>query len=508
MDTTSKPQALERLKSAQNVLITVSANPSLDQLSAAIGATLLLNKAGKHATAVFSGQMPDTLEFLKPEDTFEKNTDSLRDFIISLDKAKADKLRYKVEDNVVRIFITPYKTSLSSKDLIFSDGDFNVDVVLALGVDKKEHLDNAVMAQSRILHDATVIGFMAGKVPIDTGSINWQEEKASSLCEMFMSISDSFGEKMVDAQIATAFLTGIVSETERFSNDKTTPQVMSMSAQLMDAGANQQLISTELSVEDSAQVPTSLPEPSFDGVTEISHTEAASPIATAPVMPSLTTPHQQENPPTMAMPSPSPEGSSTTQFMMPPPLAQSAPQAQNPMLDQIKIDEQGNFINNDDARNGDAALQASQTMMPEHHEMTLTPPPKTNPDTYTKFMTQPPISGGTLTASNTDDVLEPSIDPLAGSLPSEAPGVVGQDSNSTSPVLNDSDAARKAVLDAVASAGYDPNRPEPLQSIGAQMLDEVQHTAQPVTNTAQQPPQQMAPPMVPPPLPLPDQNTV
>ena len=91
MDNTSKTQAIDRLKSAQNILISVSTNPSVDQLSAAIGLALLLTKAGKHATAVFSGEMPSTIEFLKPEETFEKNTDSLRDFIISLDKAKAEK---------------------------------------------------------------------------------------------------------------------------------------------------------------------------------------------------------------------------------------------------------------------------------------------------------------------------------------------------------------------------------------------------------------------------------
>src|SRR3982751_4664630 len=144
METPAKQQVVERLKQATNVLVTVSNNPSVDQLAACIGLTLLLNKMGKHATAVFSGQVPSTIEFLKPADTIEKNTDSLRDFIIALDKSKADKLRYKVEDNVVKIFITPYKTSLSSDDLEFSQGDFNVDVVVALGVERQEDLDEAI----------------------------------------------------------------------------------------------------------------------------------------------------------------------------------------------------------------------------------------------------------------------------------------------------------------------------------------------------------------------------
>src|SRR5579871_597908 len=129
MDAAAKSQIVERVKQANNILVTVSTNPSVDQLAACIGLTLLLNKMGKHATAIFSGKVPSTIEFLQPEKTLEANTDSLQDFIISLDKEKADKLRYKLEDQVVKIFITPYKTSISEKDLVFSKGDVNVEVV-------------------------------------------------------------------------------------------------------------------------------------------------------------------------------------------------------------------------------------------------------------------------------------------------------------------------------------------------------------------------------------------
>ncbi len=246
MDASAKQQVIEKLKNSSNILIAVSSNPSVDQLSAAIGFALMLGKIEKHASAVYSGETPSTLEFLKPEDTLQPNADSLQDFIISLDKAKADKLRYKVEDDVVRIFITPYRTSLSGDDLQFSQGDFNIDTVIALGVDEREHLDSAITSHGRILHDSTVITLMAGDKTSNIGTINWQEPSASSLCEMLVSISEAFQSGLLDDQISTAFLTGIVSETERFKNAKTTPKVMTMSAQLMAAGANQQLIADSL----------------------------------------------------------------------------------------------------------------------------------------------------------------------------------------------------------------------------------------------------------------------
>ena len=249
-----KQKLIERIKQSQNILVTVSANPSVDQLAAAIGLTLALNKMDKHGTAVFSGQAPSTIEFLKPEETLEKNTDSLRDFIIALDKSKADKLRYKVEDQVVRIFITPYKTSLSEKDLNFSQGDFNVDVVIALGVTEQQDLDAAITAHGRILHDATVAS-VTNAAQGSLGTINWVDPQASSLSEMVSGLTDGLDKKLLDNQIATALLTGIVAATDRFRNEKTTPKTMSASAALMASGANPQLIATQLETPPPAAEP-------------------------------------------------------------------------------------------------------------------------------------------------------------------------------------------------------------------------------------------------------------
>lgn len=249
----AKQQLIDKLKSANNVLVTVSRNPSVDQLAACIGMSLLLNKQGKHAAAVFSGQVPSTLEFLQPGETLEKNTDSLRDFIISLDRSKADKLRYKVEDNVVRIFITPYKTSISQEDLEFSEGDFNVDLVIALGVQRQEDLDEAITAHGRILHDATVATITLAPDG-ELGVINWVDPQASSLSELVAELVQTLGADLLDNQIATALLTGVVAETERFSNDKTSPQTMSVSAALMAAGANQQLVASKLEEPETGSV--------------------------------------------------------------------------------------------------------------------------------------------------------------------------------------------------------------------------------------------------------------
>ncbi|HVV25495.1 MAG TPA: hypothetical protein VHC21_00475 [Candidatus Saccharimonadales bacterium] len=281
----AKQQLADRLKSANNILVTVSRDPSVDQLAALLGLTLLLNKMGKHSVAVFSGQVPPAIEFLKPNETIEKNTDSLRDFIIALDKNKADKLRYKVEDNVVRIFITPYKTSISQEDLEFSQGDFNVDVVVALGVKQQQDLDDAITAHGRILHDATVASVNLAPDG-GLGTISWHDPQASSLSELITELVPLVGENLLDNQIATALLTGIVAETDRFSNDKTTSQTMTASSALMAAGANQQLVASKLEEPPAppAQSPAAKnkaqdgePPKGDDGTLSIEHDESEPP---------------------------------------------------------------------------------------------------------------------------------------------------------------------------------------------------------------------------------------
>jgi hypothetical protein len=378
----AKSQLVEKLKTANNVLVTVSRNPTVDQLASCLGLALMLNKQGKHTAAVFSGQVPSTIEFLEPEATLEKNTDSLRDFIIALDKSKADKLRYKVEDNVVRIFITPYKTSISQADLDFSQGDFNVDLVIALGVEQQEDLDEAITAHGRILHDATVasINITANG---GLGSINWHDSQASSLSELVTDLGRAVDSTLLDSQISTALLTGIVSATDRFSNDKTTSQTMAASAALMAAGANQQLVASKLEEPPPATTSTdSIPKdsagneetttkddeinkPADDGIIEIEHDQSSEEAKPA-------------GSPAMELPSPSDGqiGDGLTGSGQPAGLFEAAP--------------------TDDSEQNEIQLPETPNNLSEG----------------SKLLTEPPTMGGTLTANSQPEMLDPSTDPF------------------------------------------------------------------------------------------------
>ena len=242
----AQEQIIAKLKESESILIAVNDSPSVDELSSALALTLAINNSGKHATAVSSGKMPDALAFLRPEKTFENSVDSLRDFIIALNKEKADHLRYKLVGDHVKIFITPYRSIISEKDLEFEQGDFNIDFVLALNVESQDRLDGALAAHGRIFHDASVGILTVGENQTNLNGTHWHTENASSLSEISVQIIESLGKKNLTQPVATALLTGIVAETDRFSNAKATAEVMSLAAKLISSGADQQLVVSKI----------------------------------------------------------------------------------------------------------------------------------------------------------------------------------------------------------------------------------------------------------------------
>ena len=480
----AKQQLIERLKQATNVLVTVSTNPSVDQLASCVGFTLMLNKLGKHCTAVFSGTVPSTIEFLQPEKTLEKNTDSLRDFIISLDKSKADKLRYKVEDQFVKIFISPYKTSLGEKDLVFSQGDFNVDVVVALGVHKREELDQAIIAHGRILHDATVIS-VNNRSSGDLGTINWQDTGASSLAEMLVTLGEELKPGLQDGQMATAFLTGIVSETKRFSNEKTTPTTMSIASKLMNAGANQQLVASKL--EEPKPIPKPLPPKKTEASIDLKAPKDELP---KPSDGALEVHHDEPKAPTSM-----------------PPLVADEEELEESLAEKINIDNQGTLHR-----------------LSEENKLA---PPQVIPG---RIMNTPPSMDTRFTANSEPEALDPSTDPLSGAPTTPTPLLGHNHPASNTPPDPDStlteveksvhsphlqqnppqpvDSAREAVTKASASQ---PERLGPVQALNAQRveldtpaqagskLDEILKSQSATDNTAGSS-NPSSPPPVPPPM--------
>lgn len=311
-------EVANKIADAHNILVALSSDPSVDEMAAAIGLSLYLDKLGKRATAIYSGSTPNALEFLKPEDTFDTTADTLQDFVIALNKEKADHLRYKLDGDYVKIFITPYRSRIAEEDLEFSYGDFNIDLVLALDVANGVDLDSALREHGRIMHDASVVNITTGN-PGKFGEIEWSDKTASSVSEMVARLIYNMGGKnKIQPEEATAFLTGIIAATDRFSKGNTTAETMKLASSLMESGADQQLIAKNITSDINNQI----------------FALGSDPIKTKEDPTSLEIEHEDEVEETPQVEGENTEAESATQ-----PEEQTAPEEKDALLDELKATE-------------------------------------------------------------------------------------------------------------------------------------------------------------------------
>ena len=267
----------EKIQHATNILIALSKDPNVDEISAAIALAFVLDQQKKHVTAIYSGQTPNALEFLRPEETFQKDISGLQDFIIALNKSKADHLIYQVEGDYVKILITPYKGQIKKEDLEYSYSDYNVDLVIVFNVNSGSEIDSALSEYGRIMHDAMAIN-ITSSVPGRFADLEWSDPSKSSVCEMVYDLLSELEIDNTPQEVATALLTGILSATERFSNNRTKPTTMAVASKLMEAGADQQLISSNIL---KAETPAVAAENPFATQSPITNETPAAPVAQA-----------------------------------------------------------------------------------------------------------------------------------------------------------------------------------------------------------------------------------
>lgn len=242
-DLTPKQQTSEALRQAETILIATAQHPSVDQAAAVLAAGLILRKLGKKVTLLISDQLPPSMNFL-PVNEIDKSLTGLRDFILKVDlsKAEVDKIKYTVDDGKLNVHVTPFKGGFAPSDVTFGYGGFHYDVAMVLGVPARSRLDRVFEQNSQLFNEVPILNIDFHRSNENYGAVNLIEPTAASLAEILVALSESLETGMIDAQIATIMLTGIIASTDRFTASHTTAKALTVAAQLMAAGADQQKV--------------------------------------------------------------------------------------------------------------------------------------------------------------------------------------------------------------------------------------------------------------------------
>lgn len=244
---TNIQQASRAIQDSQEILVVTKGDLRGDAIASVVGLYMILDKLGKRVT-VISGEKPmNTLQFLPHIDQISQTLPSAKDFIISLDisKTKVDQLSYKVEGDKLNVVITPKDGGgYRPEDISTASGQPKYDLIITVNTSDLEHLENLYSDNAELFLQTPIVNLDHNPSNEGYGKINVVDINAASTTQVIYKIAKEFSKEnqIIDKEVATALLTGLIAETESFQTFSTTPEVLKAASELIELGAEQQVI--------------------------------------------------------------------------------------------------------------------------------------------------------------------------------------------------------------------------------------------------------------------------
>ena len=243
MELTPKQQALELINKAKHILI-APGRPDGDSVGSAIALHLVLNRLNKKVDTVVLDPMSEVFKFLPAIDQFKTEFKGTQDFIISLDcsRSSAEKLSYNTKDGKLNIVITPKENSFKPEDVSFSEGSFPFDLIITLDAADFDQVGMLYEKNPKLFQSIPVINIDHHASNDYYGTVNLVDLTATSTAEILVGLIEALGPSLIDEDVATALLAGIINDTGSFQHSNTTPKSLTIAAQMVGFGARQQEI--------------------------------------------------------------------------------------------------------------------------------------------------------------------------------------------------------------------------------------------------------------------------
>lgn len=249
MELTPKAQAVELIRASNKVLILTHSDPDGDAVGSALALQLTLKKLDKEADVALFGELPESLAFLPAYDAIKKELSASNDLILTIDTRQTGedlKLGQKkdAEKHQLVIVVSPSKGTLLPDDVVVTRSRPKYDLVVILDTAATKLLGSIYVEAPELFYETPTVAIDHHPTNAYFAKVNWIDMTATSTAEMLVSLIESLGrtEVLLDADIATCLLTGILTDTNSFQNINTTPKSLTVAAQLVAAGARQQEI--------------------------------------------------------------------------------------------------------------------------------------------------------------------------------------------------------------------------------------------------------------------------
>lgn len=232
------------LENSKEVLILIPENPSADAVGSAWALYLFLEKRGLFPAIAFSNHLSPKLDFLPRPKKILSKISGARDFVLSFDtdRNKISQIRHEETSGRFNIYLTPEHGSVDPRDFSFILAKFKYDLIIVIDCADLEKLGSLYIENTDLFFEVPVVNIDHHSDNDNFGQINLVSVINSSCSEIVTETLEQINPDLVDKDIATCLLTGIIGATDSFQAKNTTPKSFLTASSLMDKGADQQEI--------------------------------------------------------------------------------------------------------------------------------------------------------------------------------------------------------------------------------------------------------------------------
>lgn len=242
-------QIFEQIKKAKNILITFNKTWEGDAIASALALFLVCKKQKKNVE-IAAEKFNDNpaFNFLPTYNNIKSSLDIYQNFVISLNtnRAKVGQIKYNTKKDSLDFIISPKEGFFTHDDISSNSENFKYDLIIVLDAPDIESIGSIYDNNTDFFYKTPIINIDHHSNNEQFGQINHVELTAVSTTEILFNLISEYSGDLIDEDIATCLLTGIISKTRSFKTQNITPQSLAIASQLIAMGANREKIVNRL----------------------------------------------------------------------------------------------------------------------------------------------------------------------------------------------------------------------------------------------------------------------
>jgi nanoRNase/pAp phosphatase (c-di-AMP/oligoRNAs hydrolase) len=250
-------QFFNLIKKSNNILISFPTDWNGDAISSSLALALYLKKIGKNVEigaeknserSNFSTPL-ESFKFLPSFSEIKTSLENLLKFVVSVDlkNAKINQIKYTIENNYLNFIISPKSGFFKSEDIRSSMEGFKYDLIITISCRDLESLGRIYDSNIDFFYKTDIINIDNSPENEDFGQINIIDLNTVSCSEIIYDLINAEEKShLIDEDIATCLLSGIIFKTKSFKTTNLTPKTLQVSSRLIELGARREEIVSNL----------------------------------------------------------------------------------------------------------------------------------------------------------------------------------------------------------------------------------------------------------------------